>query len=121
MIFDGGGVSGNYFQVSAPEDVKYSKGQPPLEIFLKIISRGGTGAPGLGRADFVSLSYNFALFVPTGPCHRASTAKPEGKKTHISAELNIGGRCIRFGEKQLLTRATCAWEVYIVVGHFIVK
>ena len=51
MIFEGGG-SGNYFQVSAPKDVKYSKGQPPLEIILKIISRGGgTGAPGLGRGD----------------------------------------------------------------------
>ena len=50
MIFGGGG-SGNYFQVSAPTDVKYSKGQPPLEIILKTISRGGTGAPGLGRGD----------------------------------------------------------------------
>ena len=44
MIFEGGG-SGNYFQVSAPKDVKYSKGQPPLEIILKIISRGGDGGP----------------------------------------------------------------------------
>ena len=40
-----GGGSGNYFQVSAPTDVKYSKGQPPLEIILKIISRGGGRGP----------------------------------------------------------------------------
>ena len=49
-----GGGSGNYFQVSAPKDVKYSKGQPPLEIILKIISRGA-GAPGLGRGDTYSI------------------------------------------------------------------
>ena len=32
------------------KDVKYSKGQPPLEIILEIIFRG-TGAPSLGRGD----------------------------------------------------------------------